>query len=171
MMDMGSTYAIAAISIMLAVTATQALGAVLARRDFGRLADLAAAVSDSSELDSEDKRLAASMMDFATAWYTSPLLAIAIPLVALFVPFRAVWLVVRGEKLTPENIFGRSAKSSGFSSLVSSAMFKARPLLFVWMCVWATPALIVLAVLGAIRMAPDILRRSIETILARAAHQ
>jgi hypothetical protein len=170
-MEAGMLYAIAAISIMLVVTASQALGAILARRDFARLAEFAEACSQSSDLDAEDKSIAASMMEVATAWYTAPLLFFAIPLVALFVPVRAVWLVLRGEKLSPENIFGKRGRATEFSSLVSSAMLKARPLLVVWMVVWALPAFVVLAVLGALRMAPDILRRSIETFLSRAAHQ
>lgn len=170
-MEAGMLYAIAAISIMLTVTASQAFGAVLARRDFAHLADLAEACQDLPDLNAEGKRLAASMMSMATAWYTTPILVIAIPLVALFVPIKAVWLVMRGEKLSPENIFGRSAKPNEFSSLVSSTMFKSRPLIVVWLCAWAVPALVVLAVLGAIRMAPAIFQRSIDTFLSRAAHQ
>ena len=122
-------------------------------------------------MDADEKQFAASVMSFATAWHTTPLLLIAIPMVAMFVPVKAVLLVMRGKPLTPENIFDHSAKSGKFSSLVSSAMFKARPLIAVWLCAWALPALLVLAILGAVRTAPAILQRSIEAVLSRAVHQ
>lgn len=170
-MEAGTLYTVAAISIMLVVTASQAVGALLARREFARLADLAEAFTEETDLDTEDKRLASSMMSLATAWYTTPLLLVAMPIVSLFVQAKAVWLTVHGRPLSPESIFGKSAKAGRFSTFISSAMFKARPLVCIWMIIWAVPALLVLAVLGAVRLAPDILRRSIEAILSRAVHQ
>lgn len=170
-MDIGSIYAISAVAVMLGVTASQALGALLAQRDFTELAELARQLSASEDFSREDKKLAASLMQFATGWYTTPLMIIAIPATAVFVPLRALWLVAHGKQITPENIFGRKGRQGPFNALLSSVLFKSRPLLFVWMCVWAVPALIVLLVLGALRTAPALARRSIETILSRAAHQ
>lgn len=148
---------------LLAVTASQALGAFWARADFEKLEWYASTLfgQNTSEFSPTELELARMMMRNATSWAARPVLFLAVPVFSIYMLGRIIFLAVAGRELTPESVLGRSAKPQGdWMNTINGAIWKSFPLLLVWLLAWfLVPMLLLVLLLGSPVVARRILER------------
>lgn len=171
MINLPSEYGFWALAIIIAITASQAAGAVWARTSFLRLARLAIAASQSLDVSAEEKRVAANMMKMATAWYSTPAFIVAIPFVAIYISARAIYLAISGQGVTESKLLGQFPKPGKFNQMINLAFWKSRPLVTLWGLVWMLPVLLVLAFTqGSTRLVPALIGRVSQALFTTAAN-
>lgn len=162
---------IIAATALLAVTASQAIGAVWARRDFLALTEVALSVAENPDIPHEEKQELSIGMRLATSWYSTPALVVGVPIMVTYVVIKAITLTLSGRRLTEAALFGKFSNSSKYADQFNRPLWKSKPLVAIWAVLWFLPALLTLViVMRSTKLATEIARRAALTLFARVAH-
>lgn len=160
-----------AVIVMLAATTAHAVGAFLARQDYLRLAQVAVEVAESEEVSDQEKRDLALNISIATSWYVGPLMFIGAPIMVIYLTAKAAAIVLSGHRLTEESLFGGINRQGQYADVVNKPVWKARPLLVVWLSIWLLPLLLILALThGSTNLVRTVFQRTPLSVFSRLAH-
>lgn len=136
------------VATMLIVTASQAVGALVAKKDYVAVAALARVVRESPEFDAADRKLVAQLLGNAIAWYAPISIFMIVPIFATYLAGRVVYLSVTRKAISEVNLLGSLLpKVSKLNKAASAATWKANPLLLMWVALWIVPPLLIVLIL------------------------
>lgn len=157
--------------VMLGATALQAIGAMLAREDYMRLAQLAVDVAEDPDVSTEEKQDLAFNIRMVTAWFVGPLMFIGFPLMTIYLVFKAAAIALSGGRVTEATLLGSFKKQSKYADIVNKPIWKARPLFMAWAVLWMLPLLVTLLLTqGSKSLISAILNRGPLSMFSRLAH-